>query len=236
MSKPTKYSFSEGQICSNKLGHSCIILDCTFYTSISVRAIGGVYDYTFNICSRDLNEGRWHHKTIPTTYGRGFVGYGDIKCTGKIKELWKGIFNRCYDENYLKKHPTYIGCEVYPAWYDYQVFAKDIKSKFGYDLKDINGKCYSLDKEIISQGSLVYSNETTVFVPQYINTFFRDLSKKSYHYDRGRFRTPIKSYITEEEAINGVIEYQSNKAKFIIETYSGKVDDRVIEQVSKYLI
>lgn len=235
-----KYVVNEGDIFRNKENHECVVIDCSFLTNIKVKALGGVYEYIFNLCARDLYEGRWHHKTMPahSNFNKGFIGFGKYKAIGKLRDLWRGIFYRCYDKKYLEKHPTYIGCGVHPDWYDFQVFANDIENKFGYNLLDVNGKCYYLDKEIVSKGNLIYSNTntTTVFVPQYVNIFFRDLKKQSYYFDRGRYRTPVKSYKTEEEAIEGVKEYRSDKAKFILENYEDKVDSRVIEEVSKFII
>lgn len=45
-----------------------------------------------------------------------------IKTEEYIK--WFSMFNRCFDEKYQEKQPTYIGCSVSEEFWNFQNFAK----------------------------------------------------------------------------------------------------------------
>lgn len=96
------------------------------------------------------------------------VGINDVPIAtrhGSIKDVsykkWKSMLERCYSEKYHQKEPSYLKCEVCDEWKRFSNFKK------WFDENYIEG--YHLDKDILGNGSKVYSPETCCFVPQEIN-------------------------------------------------------------------
>ena len=102
------------------------------------------------------------------------VGFNDKSYPAKIKgkntkeyRLWSQMLQRCYNKTYHTKQPTYIGCSVSDNFKNYSYFHEWCQNQVGFDLDD-----WQLDKDIITFGNKVYSEDTCVFVPREINTFF----------------------------------------------------------------
>jgi hypothetical protein len=75
---------------------------------------------------------------------------------------WIAMLQRCYDGNYLNRHPTYIGCSVCDDWLSFSCFKGWMKNQ------DWQGK--DLDKDIINRGNKIYSPANCVFLDRSINT------------------------------------------------------------------
>ena len=96
---------------------------------------------------------------------------------------WIGMLKRCYSAKYQEKHPSYKGCYVCNEWLYYHNF----KKWYDENYYEIDGKTSQLDKDILVKNNKIYSPNTCVFVPQFINTLF---TKKQN--DRGAF--PVGVY------------------------------------------
>lgn len=156
------------------------------------------------------------------------------------------MLDRCYLKSYLDKNPSYIGCSVSEGFKNFQYFAEWCQSQTGFNLTDINGRVYHLDKDILVQGNKVYSEDTCVFIPSQLNNFLTDNQRGRGYYPIGVFfnkerkaftaelRSPFNSkrrlgtFATAEEAHNVYVKAKSNLAKELADYYKGKVDDRVI--------
>lgn len=241
-----KYLYKSGDVVKNKLGHTGLVLEFIPHVGYKVEATGGAYNYQFTIGGRDLDEGRWTHRTMKVN-GKGYVGNnanGNILCSGRLSQLWKGIFNRCYSEAYLAKNTTYIGSSVCDAWFDFQAFALDIQSMPHFDSLDVNGKSYYLDKDILTS-TKQYSKETCVFVPQIINAYFRDVKSelvygktKSGKYKMTSTFNKVKStgtFDSYEECNKAYRELFSEKGLALISIYKNSVDERVIKAIEATL-
>ena len=84
-----------------------------------------------------------------------------IKLTCPFYSKWNGMLSRCYSVKLQKRYPTYKGCIVSPEWLIFSNF------KCWMIQQDWKGK--HLDKDLLVQGSRVYSPETCLFVGQSIN-------------------------------------------------------------------
>ena len=99
------------------------------------------------------------------------------KVNGKQKFIWKcpfytiwaNMLKRCYLESYLTKYPTYRDCTVCDEWLVFSTF-KDWMEKQSWQGRQ-------LDKDLLSQGSKIYSPDTCVFVDVGINNFIVDNAK-----------------------------------------------------------
>lgn len=108
----------------------------------------------------------------PTVYGVGITGLQPTRDENgkKINSYvcWKKMLQRCYSAKYQEKQPTYIGCCVSDDWLYYPNF----KNWYDKNYYEINNKTSQLDKDILIKNNKVYSPDTCVFVPQFINSLF----------------------------------------------------------------
>ena len=106
-------------------------------------------------------------------YNVGYLGEGKYKVSenGKntrVYDTWKAMLQRCYSEKEHERHPTYIGCEVYEGWHNFQNFAKCYKDNY----YEVGNEKMCLDKDILFKGNKIYSPDTCIFVPETINKLF----------------------------------------------------------------
>ncbi len=80
--------------------------------------------------------------------------------------VWHSMLQRCYYAKYQEHYPTYKGCSVSEEWLTFSSF------KDWMEDQDFEGM--HLDKDILFEGSKVYSAETCVFVAPVVNTFIND--------------------------------------------------------------
>lgn len=106
-------------------------------------------------------------------YNVGYLGEGKYKVSenGKntrVYDTWKAMLQRCYSEKEHERHPTYINCEVYEGWHNFQNFAKWYKDNY----YEVGNEKMCLDKDILFKGNKIYSPDTCIFVPETINKLF----------------------------------------------------------------
>lgn len=83
---------------------------------------------------------------------------------------WSSIGKRCLEGGHeQKKHPNYVGCRN--NFGDFQQFVEWSKLEAGYQEFEENGNAWCLDKDILGNGSKIYSPETCLFVPNRVNVF-----------------------------------------------------------------
>lgn len=94
--------------------------------------------------------------------------------------LWRKMLERCYSDKALNKKPTYSGVVVEEAWKTFSNFREWVERQDQHVAwleesgKRIVDKVYNfnLDKDILVPGSKIYSWNTSVLVPSYLNKFF----------------------------------------------------------------
>ena len=90
---------------------------------------------------------------------------------------WNGMLERCYDEKYHEKHPTYKNCTVCDRWLCYANFLEDLPKIKDYDFwRDNPNERIALNKDIyyaelgIKTDCKEYSLLTTRFITDSENT------------------------------------------------------------------
>lgn len=77
---------------------------------------------------------------------------------------WREMIRRCYDEEYQKTHPTYVGCTVCEEW----KYLSNFKQWYESHIQG-NDCNYQLDKDLLIPGNKVYSPDACVLVPSEVN-------------------------------------------------------------------
>lgn len=102
------------------------------------------------------------------------VGKHKARVNGKITpayNAWNNMLVRCYDEEYQRKKPTYIGCSVCEEWHNFQNFAG-----WYYINHPQESSGYCLDKDLLVIGNRKYGPDLCIFIPNEINCFITDSS------------------------------------------------------------
>lgn len=117
-------------------------------------------------------------------YGKGIYEKGKhvSKINGKhTKEylVWRTMISRCYNPQYLEKHPTYEKVEVCSEWLYFQNFCEWFENNY-YTIKN---EIIDLDKDFICSinniENKIYSPDTCIFIPQEINKLLVFQSRKT---------------------------------------------------------
>lgn len=121
----------------------------------------------------EFSRGSIKNLNYPSIFGKGYIGEGKYKAVeeGRLTKqyrTWISMFSRCYNENTLKKSPTYRGVEVSCRWYNFQNFAEWCEENYNSEIM----QGWALDKDILVKRNKIYSPETCCFVPKEINQVF----------------------------------------------------------------
>lgn len=105
------------------------------------------------------------------------VGINDAQWDGRGRSddhryrTWSRMLGRCYSPGYLALYPTYQDCSVDPDWLRFSNFKKWM------DAQRWQGMV--LDKDLLVLGNKIYSPETCLFIPAWINSLLANLSTKN---------------------------------------------------------
>lgn len=181
-------------------------------------------------------------------YGIGLnSGKYPAKVNGKnthIYNLWRNVLARCYDPNYHREKPTYVGCSVSGNFQNYSYFYEWAQQQIGFGQEN-----YHLDKDLILRGNRVYSEDTCVFLPWELNGLL--LSRKSARGTlpigvsdhRGRFRAccsgssrlyHIGIFDTVEEAFLAYKQAKESYIKLQAEKWKALIDPRAFAALMAY--
>lgn len=95
-------------------------------------------------------------------YGVGINDLGYVVTKFPFYNTWLEMLRRGFSEKEKERHPTYKNTTVCEEWKTASIFKAWMEQQ--------NWKGLDLDKDILIKGNNIYSPETTVFVPSYINT------------------------------------------------------------------
>jgi len=115
-------------------------------------------------------------------FGIGINDYeGSVNIDGKfIKsyKVWQSMLNRCYNEKFQERCPTYIGCSVADEWKYFSNFKKWFDTNYRGDLDNL-GIRVELDKDLLIEGNKIYSSDNCVFLPNSVNSFLTNKQKNN---------------------------------------------------------
>lgn len=196
-------------------------------------------DYNEEVPNRQYKSfelGTVRCKSHPEVYGKGYEGLGEYspRKDKKAYMYWNGMLRRCYDENYLKKHPSYIDCEVCEEWLNFQNFAE----WFYKNYYQVENEIMCLDKDILKKKNKTYSPYTCVFVPISLNNlvinrqldrgelplgviksrnkYIWQLSMKNKRIKSNSFDNPIDAFYDYKKARESYIQETAEKYKKLI--------------------
>lgn len=146
-SNKVRFHIIEKVICNSYI---CELIDYGFYKIVVIPSIGDIHNIDVS----------------PYIFNVGYVGTKSIAeykeyQRHKSKKVWMSMIDRCYSG----KNKAYEDVYVCDEWHNFINFAK------WYDDNYIDG--WSLDKDLLSGYSKLYSPNTCCFLPSKINAAIR---------------------------------------------------------------
>jgi len=239
-----------GEFSFNRFNRLMTLVEYIGYNNVIVQFDN---NYKIKTCYHHFKNGSVANPYDRSVYGVGYLGEGIHEAKPKGKEtqqyqIWSGMLYRCYDKKYHEKHPSYKDCFVCEEWHNFQNFAKWYDENF----YQIENEIMNLDKDILVKGNKIYSPETCVFVPQFINALFltckgnrNDLPigvsfhKKNNNYrvrcsDGINFDNHIGVFVTVEEAFNAYKTFKENYIKEVAEKYKDQIPEKLYQAMISY--
>ena len=120
---------------------------------------------------------------------------------------WTSMLTRAYSAKYHAKCPTYMGIEICDEWKNFCAF------RTWWIKNQVDG--WEVDKDILSDAGL-YSPETCIFAPAWLNSFTLDGGQArglypigvSFHNGAGRFRARCRNPIARNDEYLGLFHTQ----------------------------
>ena len=199
----------------------------------------------------DTRNGKVKDPYSPSVYGVGILGtkYPSTISGVKTKEytLWKCMLERCYSDNFKKRQPTYEGCEASENFKSFEYFYEWCNNQIGF-----SNDGWQLDKDLLTKGNKVYSEDSCIFIPNEINLLLtKRTTSRGEHligvsWDKtnkvfvarvcknkgkpeylGCFKTEIEAFNAYKVAKEAFVKEQANK-------WEGKIDDRAYNALMNY--
>lgn len=224
-------------------GYTIEIIGCFSAINITIQFNNGVIFN--NNTYQNIKNGEIKNPYHKSVFGVGYFGVGKYnqKTHRKVYQTWQNMMQRCYDDKYQERQPTYKGCSVIEEWCNFQVFAKWHEENYDYEIM----QGWNLDKDILIKGNKIYSSDTCCFVPQEINTLFtrREAGRGKYPIGVNRVGNKFKAtininskathlgiFITPKEAFQ---KYKTAKEKYLKEM-AEKWKDQITKPTYRALI
>ena len=193
----------------------------------------------------NFKKGKCKNPFYPSVYGYGYLGVDKEGNVPKVSEFkdgknvhtweydrWQKMLQRCFDNKYKEKCPTYKDVTCCKRWLCFVNFLEDLeilKQEYSWN----ENEKLNLDKDILHKGNKIYSLENCVLVPDYINSLFikRDAKRGEYPigvcYNKGAKKyqafcningkqISLGLYNTPEEAFNAYKQAKENEIKRIV--------------------
>ena len=144
------------------------IIDCSLKSKVLVEFIDTKYQTYAQ--SSQIVKGSIKDKLKPSLFNIGFIGVGkyEPRKNNFPYYQWLSMIRRCYDSKYHETRPTYKNVTVCKEWHNFQNFAEWFYIYGNY--KD----GFELDKDLLIENSKIYSKDTSIYVPGWLNKLFND--------------------------------------------------------------
>ena len=169
----------------------------------------------------------------------------------KVYQMWRGLLERCTEKCWTN-NPAYIGTTCSDNFKSYSYFYEWCQEQIGFLKKDENNRYWCLDKDILSNGNKVYSEDVCAFVPERMNLLLVkcDSSRGEcpigvyWCKNRKKFRSKCNNgsgkqkclgyFNTPQEAFLAYKTYKEALIKEVANEYKEQLDSRVYEALMNY--
>jgi hypothetical protein len=156
-----------GKVCKSLNSGDFKVLKYNDYYEVEIQFTNTGFETSAQLGS--IRNGKVKDLYAPSVCGVGVIGAKYPVSQGgrgtKEYRLWCGMLRRCYSDSFKKQRPTYGGCEVSDNFKSYEYFYEWCNNQIGFNNKD-----WHLDKDLLTKGNKVYSENVCVFIPSEINS------------------------------------------------------------------
>lgn len=230
---------------TNVSNEGCVIkiVEYNNYSDIIVE-FQGEHKYRLHTDYKAFKNGKCKNPFFTSVYNHGYLGVdknGNMPKASEMKDgksvqtweyhKWQKMLQRCFDNKYREKYPTYKGVTCCSRWLCFANFLEDfeiLKQEYNWS----EDEKINLDKDILHKGNKIYSLENCVLVPNWINMLFvkRDARRGdcpigvSYDKRNKKYRAfcningkqrGLGSYNTVEQAFNAYKQAKEQEIKRI---------------------
>jgi len=188
---------------SNKCGKFIITEYINCY-KIKIKFISTKFETYSN--SSNIKEGKVKDYTLRNVQDIATVG--GVQYSKKHNKLaydtWQSMIKRCYSLQYIQHNPSYINCIVSDEWLNFQNFCPWFLINFKPG--------YHLDKDLKVIDNKIYSKDTCLMIPAWLNTAlcYKNKTRVDKTYNN-KFK-PVISY--KDKNYYGKVTSNKNKALY----------------------
>ncbi len=127
-----------------------------------------------NSISKKTTQNPFH----PTVMGIGYLGTTDVSIFKDYQnecKRYQNMMNRVNSKASLSNDPQYKGCTIHEYFlskYNFCMWARE-------NMPVVDGVKFSLDKDLLVEGNMMYSPDTCIFLPHNVNTFLTGNKKRA---------------------------------------------------------
>ena len=185
------YKDCVGKVCVSKSSGDFKILKYNDTANVEIQFLKTGYETAVEL--GNIKKGDVKDPYVPSVFGVGITGTKYLASINGVQTreyaLWKNMLQRCYSDAYRNKRPTYEGCKVSDNFKSYEYFYEWCHKQIGF-----GNQGWHLDKDLLTKGNKVYSEDSCIFIPSEINTLL------------------IKRAASRGEHLIGVYWHSKNKA------------------------
>ena len=240
-----------GKVCKSKSSGDFKVLKYNDMANVEIQFLKTGYETSATL--NNIKSGGVKDPYLPSVYGVGITGtkYPPTINGVKTKEygLWQNMLERCYSEAFKKKRPTYEGCKCSENFESFEYFYEWCNKQIGF-----GNEGWQLDKDLLTKGNKVYSEDSCIFIPNEINLLLtKRTTSRGKHLIGVCWHNASKSFIamvnknkgkqeylgcfkTEIEAFNAYKEAKESFIKEQAEKWKGKIDERAYEALMNYTV
>ena len=142
------------------------------------------HKYRLHTSYQAFKKGNCKNPYFASVLGHGYLGVDKEGNTPNVKEFkdgknvhtweyhkWQSMLQRCFDNKYKEKEPTYKNVTCCDRWLCFANFLEDfeiLKQEYNWS----EDEKLNLDKDILNKGNKMYSLENCILVPNWINLLF----------------------------------------------------------------
>ena len=227
-----------GQTIMQNCGEICFIVEYVDSKNITVqfKTSGELIKTSYGNFVKGLVKSHF----TPSVYGVGITGLEPTRDeNGEVLNsytCWVDMLQRCYSAKFQEKCPTYNDCSVCDSWLYYSNF----KNWYDENYYEVDNKTSHIDKDILVKGNKVYSPDTCVFVPQFINKLFTKSQKRrgelpigvSYYKASKKYRASLSVFKNEKKTFKHLGYFDTVNEAF--EVYRRAKEDNIKEIADNY--
>ena len=243
------YKDCVGKICKSNLSGDFKIVKYNDNRNVEIQFVTTGYETTVHLGSIKIGSVKDPYSASVYDVGISGTKYPPTINDVKTKEyrLWQNMLERCYSDTFKKKRPTYKDCEASENFKSFEYFYEWCNKQIGF-----GNEGWQLDKDLLTKGNKVYSEDSCIFIPNEINLLlikctasrgehligvywsktanaFKAMVRKNKGKQEylGLFNTEIEAFNAYKQVKESFIKEQANKFK-------SQIDQRAYNALMNY--